>query len=375
MKYKRTLKYDDREIPYFPRKKVCLALEMFNPAQNEALAAWCSGESDKFTFIEQTDFLTTWSHNYRYYEAIFDYAREKHIPIYGVNTPRKYATKIGRGGLGSLTEEDLEAIPKIDTSTIEHKFFFKVAMQGMDATMPDQFKNIYPAQCLWDAAMGEGAIKTARENPDAIVVVLAGSGHVVYNLGIGRIIKDRSDLTFASVVTVDIADTVEESGMMKIRKSMKNEKKEESTEKETSMNNPDMNKEAKERPPSMAHMPMMGMDSVPYKIVSRSLADYIWGKKELEYDKYPSLGFSIEDNDGNGYRIKRVLPETMAANNGLKKGDIIYSIDGNKFENLTQLKKHLQYKNWNEEISFMVNREEEDLEISFVIEPDKKENE
>ena len=37
--------------------------------------------------------------------------------------------------------------------------------------------------------MGEGAIKIAKENPDAVVVVLAGSGHVVYNLGIGRIIN------------------------------------------------------------------------------------------------------------------------------------------------------------------------------------------
>ena len=79
-------------------KPVVFALEMYNPNQNEVLAAWSSGKTDVNTFLEQTDFLTTWSHNYRYYRAIFEYAREKKIPIYGANVERKYASKIGRGG-------------------------------------------------------------------------------------------------------------------------------------------------------------------------------------------------------------------------------------------------------------------------------------
>ncbi|NOX65963.1 MAG: ChaN family lipoprotein, partial [Chlorobi bacterium] len=90
-------------------KKVILALEMFNPNQDEALAKWSSGETDESTFMQQTDFLVTWSHNYRYYKAIFDYTREKHIPMYGVNVERKYVSKIGRGGLASLTPEEKAA--------------------------------------------------------------------------------------------------------------------------------------------------------------------------------------------------------------------------------------------------------------------------
>ena len=142
-------------------KPVVLALEMFNPKQDEALAAWSSGKTDPNTFMEQTDYLTTWGHNYRYYQAIFEYAREKHIPIYGANIDKQYTSKIGRGGVASLTDEDLKEIPEIDTTTIEHKFLIKVMMQGMDATMPDQFNNMYPAQSLWDAAMGEGSIKSS----------------------------------------------------------------------------------------------------------------------------------------------------------------------------------------------------------------------
>lgn len=341
-------------------KEVRLALEMYNPNQDEALAKWSSGETDESTFMEQTDFLVTWSHNYRYYKAIFDYVREKHIPMYGVNTERKYASKIGRGGMASLTAEDKAVIPEIDTLNIEHRFFVKVAMEGMDATMPTQFRNMYPAQCLWDAAMGEGAIKIAEENPDAVVVVLAGSGHVVYNLGIGRIINDRSDLSFASVITVDVPEKSEENTMIKIRKEMKKEKM-----KTDSLEN-------KKMKPSSAHSnphSMMGMDNTPNKIVVRSLGDFLWGKKEMEHEKYPSFGFSVNEFDGKGFPIKRVMPKTIAYENGLKKGDIIISIDGKSFKSTFELKEHLQFKNWDEEMSFELLRDSEDKEITFVIKP------
>jgi len=353
-------------------KAVVLALEMYNPKQNEALAAWSSGNTDPNTFLEQTDFLTTWSHNYRYYKAIFDYAREKHIIMYGANVERKYASKIGRGGLGSLSEDDKKNIPEIDTSTIEHKFLIKTMMQGMDATMPRQFRNMYPAQSLWDTAMGEGAIKAAKKHPEATVVVLAGSGHVVYNLGIGRIIKYRSNLSFASVVPVDIQKKVEETGMMKVKKDMTQKTKKDSVPANASHQMKETHK--KENQPSAHSMGMVSMDNTPYRIVVRSYADYLWGKKEMEEEKYPALGISLEDDDSKGFQIKRVLPGTIAFENGFQKGDKIISIDGKSFTNSTVLQKYLHFKNWDEQISFTVERDNKEFDISFTVKPVKKED-
>jgi uncharacterized iron-regulated protein len=356
-------------------KPVVLALEMYNPNQNEVLAAWSSGETDSETFMEQTDFLTTWSHNYRYYKDIFDYVREKHITMYGANTERKYASKIGRGGLASLTEEERLAIPEVDTLTMEHKFYIKVAFEGMDATMPKQFNNMYSAQSLWDAAMGEGAIKAANKHPEATVVVLAGAGHVDYNLGIGRIIKDRSELSFASVVTVDVPEEVKEFGMMKVKKATnKMAKKEDKSKMSPAMAHKDektqMNKSKDKAHPMGAHMAgMMGMDDTPYRVVVRSLADYLFGKKEMENEKYPAFGFSLKENENKELFIKRVLPETIAYENGLETGDVINSIDGNKFNTLFDIKKYLHYKNWDEEISFNITREDEVKDVTFIIEP------
>jgi len=336
-------------------KPVVLALEMFNPSQNEELAAWSSGQTDANTFLEQTDFLTTWSHNYRYYKPIFDYCREKHIPIYGANVERKYVSKINMGGLGSLTDEEILILPHIDTSNVEHKFLINVMMEGMDATMPKQFDNMYAAQCLWDAAMGEGAIEAAKKHPEATVVILAGSGHVVYNLGIGRIIKDKSNLSFVSVVTVDIPEKTEQSGMVKVSKDLEKERG-----------------KAKNTTTASPHsMGMMTADDTPFRIVVRTYADYLFGKSEMKQEKYPSFGFSLKDSESKEYLIDRVLPQTIAYENGFQKGDLIQSVDAQSFDNLFELKKYLHFKNWDEEITFKIQRDNEYKEITFIIKPVK----
>lgn len=343
---------------------VCLALEMFNESQNEVLDQYISGDITEEEFLDQSEYFNTWGHNYRYYKPIFDYAREKKIRMYGVNIEHDYTSKIGREGITSLSQDEKENIPEIDTTNVEHRFYIKTAMEGMDAISPSQLGKIYTAQCLWDAAMGEGSIKAARENPESIVIILVGSGHVVYNLGIGNIIKKRSDFAFSSVLAVDVPDTVEESVMMKVKKSLKNDNKEQKKEKEAS-------KKEKKMPP-MAMMHGGYMDTTPYKIVIRSLADFLWGVPEEQYEKYPSFGFSVDERSEQGFKVKRVIPETIAEEQGIQKDDIILSIDSITFPDMAQLKKYLSFKNWNDNIVFKILRDDKTIEIKFKIEKMEK---
>jgi uncharacterized iron-regulated protein len=336
---------------------VCLALEMFNPSQNQVLENFISGKLTEEEFLDQSTYFNTWGHNYRYYKPIFNYAREKKIKMFGVNIERDYASKIGRGGIESLSPEEKENIPKIDTTNVEHRFYFKVAMQGMDALSPVQFSRMYDAQCLWDAAMGDGAIKVAQENPKSIVAVLVGSGHVAYNLGIGKIIKNRSDFPFASVIAIDVPDTMKESVMMKVKKSLKKEKKEDKA---------DSTREKKM--PSMSMMHGGAMAASPYQIVIRSLADFLCGVPEEKQEKYPTIGFSVEEKEGNGFKVKMVIPETLAEEKGIQRGDIILAIDGKTFSDMAQLKKYLSFKNWGDDVAFKILRDGKEKKIKFKVE-------
>jgi len=342
--------------------KICLALEMFNESQDAVLDDYIYGKITEEEFLDQSDYFNTWGHNYRYYKPIFNFARENKIRIFGINIKHEYASKIGSQGISSLSPAEKQAIPGIDTTDIEHRFYIKTAMEGMDALSPGQFSKIYAAQCLWDAAMGDGAIKVAKENPESTIIILAGSGHVAYNLGIGRIIKKRSDLTFSSVIAIDVPDTIKESAMMKVKTSLKKEKKEEDEKKS----------EKEKKMPPMAMMHGSGaMGTTPYKIVVRSLADFLWGVHQEKQEKYPSFGFSIEEKNGQGFMVKRVIPETIAEEKGIRKGDVIISIDDKSFPDMAKLKKYLSFKDWNENISFKILRDSKEIEIKFLIEPNE----
>ncbi len=346
-------------------QQVSLALEMFNPAQNAALDDFVTGKINEQEFWDASDYFNVWGHNYRYYKPIFDFAREKQIKMYGVNVAHDYPSKIGREGTKSLTAEDLEKLPEIDTTDVEHRFYFKAAMEGIDATAPQRFNNLYAAQCLWDAAMGDGAIEVAQRHPEAIVVVLAGSGHVAYNLSISRIIRKRSDFPVASLIAVDVPDTVEESVMMQVKKSLDKEKAMEKPE--TTENKTDDDKKMVTMPHAHGMHGMM-MDATPHQIVVRSLADYLWGVPEITEEKYPSFGMSIREKEDAGFEIKMVIPETLADEHGFKRGDIILSIDGQEFDDIGHLKRHLHFKNWGDDIQFIVLRGDNKVEIKFPVE-------
>ncbi len=403
-------------------KMVILALEMFNPSQDSLLEQWTAGKMTEDEWLRAEGFFVTWGHNYRYYKGIFDYCRDNKIAIKGVNALPNFASKINKVGIAGLSDEERAAIPNIHLENEEHRFFFASATQGMDATMPAFFPNMYAAQSLWDTAMGEGSIKHALANPDAVIVTLAGSGHVIYNFGIGRIIQDRSELSFASVVAVGVDEEVEEFGMMKVRRHLEKEKaddlaaknkkvktgffkrlfggkKDKSEVKEvemsamendkpgmphTSMDNvksekskmPAMNEDAKKSPMGMKKSDKPGMpmgmemgDDTPYKIVTRSLADYIWGKPLMTKELYPSLGFSTRMQGTDSLLISRVLPETIAWENGLERGDIIINIDGKSFTELIEYKIYMTTKNWDDEITFSLIRDGKKKTLSFIIEP------
>ncbi|MEA3288098.1 MAG: ChaN family lipoprotein [Candidatus Marinimicrobia bacterium] len=417
-------------------KKVILALEMFNPAQDSLLAQWTAGKMTEDEWLKADGFFVSWGHNYRYYKEIFDYCRDNDIALKGVNVPSKYASRINRVGIAGLSDEERAAIPDIHLENQEHRFYFASATQGMDATMPSFFPNMYAAQSLWDTAMGEGSIRHALANPDAVVVTLAGSGHVVYNFGIGRIIQDRSELSFASVVAVGVDEEVEEFGMMKVRRHLEKEKADDEAAKHKKAKSGFFKRlfggkrdksDAKvaEMPivektkPAMAHAPMkdtpgkkgkmpsgmpgmppptssetatvakkesggmpksqksamsmhmgMGMeDSTPYKVVTRSLADYIWGKPLMTQELYPSLGFSAKMQGIDTLLITRVLPETIAWENGLKRGDLILAVDNKCFTNIIDYQIYKTSKNWDDDITFSLIRDGKKKTLRFKIEP------
>ena len=153
----------------------------------------------------------------------------------------------------------------------------------------------------------------AAEVEGSRVIVFAGSGHLLYNLGINRRVYERKALPFKTIVCVPVPE---------------------------------------------------GEESIE---VSQSLADFIWGIPFEERPEYPSPGIALKKVEGlDNPVIERDPVSGVAKGQNFKKGDIILSVDGKKFASINDLRKYLSRFSWGDEVCFWMLREAVAIETKLV---------
>ncbi len=154
--------------------QVSIGLEMFRQDGQEALDRWVAGDMDEFEF--GGIFLQNWS-NWHAYRDIFIFARDKKIPLRGLNIPREIVRQVAREGFDSLSDGQQNLLPLTSCNVSpEYRDFIRRSLQG-HADNGSAFEHFCEAQILWDASMAEKVAEYLQQHPQRLVVVLAGNGH------------------------------------------------------------------------------------------------------------------------------------------------------------------------------------------------------
>ena len=314
---------------YEQNKNMAIGMEMFSVCSQEILNQWSLGILTKEEFIRKIEWYTGWSYNYGFYEKILDFAKEKRIPVYALNVPREIIRKVRLKGWESLSEREKQLVPKPELENEDHQVLLK-AMFGGGEQHPTQmktksmemaYKGLFQAQAAWDEAMALHAVQ-AVEGKDTRLVVLAGSGHLLYNLGINLRVYKRLPLPFSTVICVPVPD----------------------------------NKESVR--------------------VSRSIANYIWAIPEEKRPAFPTIGLSLKKFEGLENLVIGRKPLTgVTRGAGFEKGDIILFVDGKPFDNINELRMYLSRFKWDEEVTFRVLRDAREVEITVKFQEQKSESE
>ncbi len=179
-------------------RHVLIGLEMYPYPEQRFLDQWRDGLLSEESFLDLSRWYENWGYNWLYYRDIFLLARDHQVSMFAVNTPREIVAAVRKKGLANLatlTPEEAAHIPRdIDVDNADHMTFFKTTFEDEqgpvhNAEMPEEmWKNMLSAQATWDATMGFNAVQALKQidDPKAIMVVLVGSGHVAYGLGIER---------------------------------------------------------------------------------------------------------------------------------------------------------------------------------------------
>lgn len=295
---------------------LAIGLEMLPVGVQEVLDRWSRGELSEEEFIRDVRWYVNWNFNFGFYEGIFAFAREKNIPIFALNVPRELITKIRMKSWEGLSEEEKALVPKPDLSHEEHRLLIRTIFESTE--LPPQmkgegldmvFEGLYRAQSAWDEVMAANAVQGAAKEGRRMVV-LAGSGHLLYNLGINRRVAEKNSLAAATILAVPVPS--EEKGFK----------------------------------------------------VSRSFADYVWGIEEEERPVYPSIGLSFKKFEGlENLVIERKPIDGVAEGQDFEKGDVVLAVDGKTFDDINELRIYLARFTWEEEVKIKLLRGGEVKEV------------
>lgn len=156
-------------------KKVVVGMEMFRKGSQGHLDQWVAGELDEDQF--KPIFNDNWSYGWQLYRPIFEFARQNRIPMVGLNVPRRITSQVAYHGFASLNSEQRGVLEGITCNvTLEYREFIKRAY-GAHAHGQMDFTRFCEAQLVWDTAMAMHAVEYLEHHPDAVMVLIAGSGH------------------------------------------------------------------------------------------------------------------------------------------------------------------------------------------------------
>ncbi len=313
-------------------RHLAIGLEMLPVTVQEALNRWSAGELTKDEFLRAVGWYVNWNFNFGFYEKILDFAKEHRLPVYALNVPREIITKIRMRGWDALTDEEKSFIPKTpDLTNKDHRTLIRKIFESADiphqmkgAGLDMMFEGLYRGQSAWDEVMSDNAVRGAGSEGRR-VVVCAGSGHLLYDLGLNRRAFEKSGLAGKTVISVTVP-----AGSKSVR-------------------------------------------------VSRTYGDYVFAIAEEAKPAFPTIGLAFKKVENLTNLVVESKPTEGAASRAdFEKGDVVLSVDGKSYDDINELRMELAKLRCGGEVKFKVLRAGQAREVSLKCEraaaagPDEK---
>lgn len=272
-----------------------VGLEMIPTDKQGALDGWISGELDEQEFLATSDWYRVWGYNWRYYREIFLFARRHAIPMIALR-----ATEDG---------SDVAAVPPTNEQRELMAAFFEADSPVHGGLSPAQLDSLVVAQAKRDAAMAQRVVEALELHPNRNIVVLAGTGHVLYDLGIVAQLPESERRSASTILPVPIEEAS--------------------------------------------------------STARASVANYLWGIPDSDYPRYPDLGVITMQAD-DGLRIIHVEPESPGDRAGLTAGDVLTQLGGTQIEARRDLSASLADLHWGDEVTIRFRRDDEPQDLAVV---------
>ncbi len=256
-----------------------VGVEWLDHGAQPACDALSAGTISVDEFAKRADWKRRWGYPLALYRPILELVRRRRLKLVALNAPLEVVRKVARQGLEALTPaERARLAPSLDLEDPEYEKLVARQFQGHGAEGRQAQQNFLAAQIARDETMAHHLAQALAPWPDGgkKAVVLAGSAHLAHGRGLPpRIARRLPGVKLITFLPVS-ADNLTEA-----------------------------------RPS-------------PHQ--SRGPADYLMVTPPAP-PRPPRLGILVRPVAG-GLLVEGVWPQGAAGKAGMKKGDILVSVDG-----------------------------------------------
>jgi S1-C subfamily serine protease len=167
------------------------------------------------------------------------------------------------------------------------------------------------AQLAWEQTMAETLGQTVASQPsDAQIIVLIGKGHIRDHVGVPKLTGERVEQPYRTVAPVPI--------------------------------------------------------DYPDRVADPKIADFVWLINRFEPVHRVRLGVLFGEAPGKGLEILKILPNSPAAKAGLRKGDMLYRLDGMPVSSLEEVHRAFSSKMVHE---LILKRDNQEISVTVTLSP------
>jgi uncharacterized iron-regulated protein len=304
--------------------RLVVGFEFFNRGDDQALELYLDGKISEAELLQKTGWYGRSAMNFAYTRLVLETVKKLGLKAVGLNVPRELVSRVAKRGFAALSPAEQAMFPGSGRTYPEHEYYVRSTLGEFAVQVPLWFQNVYVAQKCWDTVMAE-SMRLALARPGFRGykgVIIAGSAHVAYGLGIPWRYRLRDkQANILTLVPVTVAP-----------------KKKEDKEEENPM------------------VKALAGQLQPAAIFARGLADAVFAVAAEEKPYFAEAGFSGKINAAGLFEISQVSKETPAEKSGLRVGDQVLAIDGVPVKSLEGLRLVLAQKNWNDQFELEVRK-------------------
>ncbi|MDQ7784621.1 MAG: ChaN family lipoprotein [Desulfomonilaceae bacterium] len=189
--------------------KLALGMEMFSVRQQEILDRWQRGDGSVASLIHDLG-KGHWT-NLLDYESVLLTARKLHVPILGINADDALVKKVARHGIRGLSDAEQREAPRgFDRINPVNDRLLRLKLRVHRAFEGKSLDRIVLAQALRDETMARAIVRflDSPEGKDRTMMVIAGSGHLNYGLGIPERVRRRGEITSRIILPSESGELV-----------------------------------------------------------------------------------------------------------------------------------------------------------------------